>query len=542
MIDAESASLTHREVSRARMLGLWLALFAVAVFPFALCSPVPLGDYTNHLARMHILTHLEDSAFLQQYYAVEWEAIPNLAMDLVVPIPARVIGVERATTLFTMSVLALMASGVVVLHRVLFRHLSYFPFIVFLFLYNRQFLWGFLNYEFGVALSIWCFAGWIYLRNRNPWLRVVLFGALGLVVYISHLYAIGVFGLLVVGYELGRLPRALREEGRRAFGALALAFAPFVMPALLLFRGQKGELAKEMVFVTPFNKIIGALDIFNNYNVPLDVISFGLLGLVLFVGLVTRRIVIQRDMVVPLVLLTVAYLALPHVLFGGVGADRRLVPVLFLVFAASANWQGVAGPAQSSLRPFPGPWPRRLAVAVLVLFVVRMAVISAAWWRADSIYEDVEHAIAQLAEGDRLAIAAVTTKSPWLMIPPVRHIANLAVLRRDAFVNSLFAAPGHQVLRVLYNTDTNFYRMPSHQYTADNLSSDPPVATDNFYEKAPLHRFDYVMVINRRFFVHDPPGFLTPVYEASSPGAEPWEAFDMTLYKVGEPDDPAPSN
>ena len=63
-----------------------LALFAC--LPVLLCETLPLIDYPNHLARMHILSALSRSAQLQNYYAIMWQPLPNLAMDLTV-VPAR---------------------------------------------------------------------------------------------------------------------------------------------------------------------------------------------------------------------------------------------------------------------------------------------------------------------------------------------------------------------------------------------------------------------------------------------------------------------
>ena len=48
------------------------------------------------------------------------------------------------------------------------------PFAAFLFLYNRHFLWGFLNYLFSVGLALWMLAAHIHLRQRGDACRDAL--------------------------------------------------------------------------------------------------------------------------------------------------------------------------------------------------------------------------------------------------------------------------------------------------------------------------------------------------------------------------------
>ena len=50
---------------------------------------MPLSDYPNHVARMHIIAQLAQSADLAKDYSVKWEFIPNLAMDILAPLLIR---------------------------------------------------------------------------------------------------------------------------------------------------------------------------------------------------------------------------------------------------------------------------------------------------------------------------------------------------------------------------------------------------------------------------------------------------------------------
>jgi hypothetical protein len=84
-----------------------------------------------------------------------WRALPNLAMDLMVPPLTGWLPLAWAGKVFVISTLCLLAGGAAVLHRVLFSSWSARPLLAFLLLYSRTFLWGLLNYLFGVGLSVW---------------------------------------------------------------------------------------------------------------------------------------------------------------------------------------------------------------------------------------------------------------------------------------------------------------------------------------------------------------------------------------------------
>ena len=55
----------------------------------------PLADYINHLARMHVIATIDADPDLARFYEIDWQVIPNLMMDLVVPVLERVMNVYR---------------------------------------------------------------------------------------------------------------------------------------------------------------------------------------------------------------------------------------------------------------------------------------------------------------------------------------------------------------------------------------------------------------------------------------------------------------
>jgi hypothetical protein len=468
---------------------VFLCFLALALAPLLLASPLPLGDYANHLARLHILANLEQSEPLARYYEIQWGVIPNLASDILVPATMHWlgIGVEPAAVLFVATSLVMIASGAVVLNRALFGTWSYLSLGVFLLLYNRHFLWGFMNYVFAIGLMLWVMAAWVEVRERGHWALRLIFWLPATLLFICHLFPLGVYGLFVMAYEGGRWWR-----GRKAVGAAARALAGVVLagiqflPALGLLvlasptAGRVGDILPGSID----NKALGLLDVFNNYSLPLDAATWLLVVGVVAVGLWRKAFRVHPAMVLPLAVLTVFYLVLPNGLFSSGGADRRLTAAIGVVAAASLG--GLALPR------------RQLHIGVLALaalFTVRMGVIGFNWVRADSIYAHHREAMSKVDHGARVATLMAAPAFPWLLNPPIDHISTMLVVHKDAFVNGLFAEPGAQVVMPRYNRDTPFYKFPSSTYRLNTT-----VERERVLQTLPLDRFDWMYLVGAKEF------------------------------------------
>jgi len=83
----------------------------------------------------------------------------------------------------------------------------------------------------------------------------------------------------------------------------------------------------------------------------------------------------------------------------------------------------------------------------LVLLLVRMAVIEAVWLEADRAYAALSPMFDKIAPGATIAVAAPSREVEAGGIP-VYHFPALAVIRRNAFVDTIFADPRQQPLQV----------------------------------------------------------------------------------------------
>jgi hypothetical protein len=217
LADEPQSSARAGHFSNAQIAALFAMLVAIASIPVLLYPWPPLGDYINHLARMHVIATVRSDPDLARFYQVDWQVIPNLMMDLIVPVLQRVMNVYLAGQTYTIMCFVVILSGTMALNRQLYGRWSVLPLIAFPLLYNSVFLVGTMNYLFGIGLSLWALAAWAALRERAMPLRLAISTLFVLALFFCHLFSVGVYALGLFAFELQRL-RALR--GRRPLSFL----------------------------------------------------------------------------------------------------------------------------------------------------------------------------------------------------------------------------------------------------------------------------------------------------------------------------------
>jgi len=406
-----------------------LALFSVPIFSTVL---PPLFDYPNHLARFWLLLTGGNA-----FYEVRWAPLPNLAGDLVVPLLARLMPLEFAGKVFLVLSFALIVGGAGWLNRVVTGGWRLWPLLSVVFLYNRQFLWGFINYLFGLGVALCGVALWLALEHTRIWLRLCAAVLVSLLCFFSHIAAFGLYVLIITGVEA---PPALADWQARQWRALGrrigLLAGQFVVPAAVVFGSWHAVSAGGISYAAWWRKADLLFSVFDNYSRPFDVACFALL-LILLGGLAWRRRLHLAPRLLPAVVLVfAAYLLLPSQLLSGSAADHRIPVALFVLLVASATPR----------------FPSRMAAllvggAAAVVLLARLAVIEAVWLKADRVYTADIAGIGALPVGARLAVAYPSGAVNAAPIPEV-HLATLAVWRWAAFVPTLFAFPGQQPIGV----------------------------------------------------------------------------------------------
>lgn len=429
------------------------------MIPVVLVQIPPLVDYPNHMARMHILADAGRSPWLTQYYEIHWNILPNLAMDLVVPPLTRFMPIETAGKVFVGLIFALLVGGTMALHAALHRRWSPWPLLAFFFLYNSVFLWGFLNYLFGLGLALFACALWVTLRDRSAALVIPLFSMTTTVLFFAHLFAFGVFAMVVLTYEFAqwwahrRKPlRTLEVPGWKALPSIALPLILLTMAPT--FGGNpddypfwlRGSPPPPALSFAPLNTKLEALKgtIRTEHQLLDRVTVLALIGLV-GVGLALRRCSILSSMYLPLGVVALASVAMPTTI-GVTSVVEIRLPIVFLLLAiASSDWP------LTSRR-----WLVPLVLVLSTLFMVRMATITDHWRETDRHYRQFVHQLDQLPEGTHL-LSAIKLASYDAMSPvegrvpepmPMVNLSCWGVIRRSLFVSNVFSAPGAQPIQL----------------------------------------------------------------------------------------------
>jgi hypothetical protein len=474
-------------------------LLAVALVPLFSVRVPPLLDYPNHLARMHILLDGGRSADLARAYEIRWSLLPNLAMDAIVPLLAHILPLDVAGRLFVGLALALMAGGVMLVHRSASRGWSFWPLVGFLLLYNRILLWGFVNYLAGLGVALIGLAAWLGLADR-PVRRFWAVAVAALIAYFCHLVAYGLLALMIGGVELPGLWAALRAWRAHAFARTIVALLPLLPPVLLWLTawrpgpGDGGGLA----WANPLRKFDLLFSVFDDYSRPFDVAGFALLVLALGFGFWRGRLTLDRRLGAALAMLVLAYLFMPARLLGGSGVDHRLPVMLFLLLVASSR---------------PVAWSRRggmaVGVALLALFLVRMAVVEHAWLRADQTYRPILAALDRLPRGTKLAVAS----GPGAVGAgdlPLLHLPTYAIIAVDAFVPTEFAYAGQQPLALTPAFDALAAQSEPDGLWAGLTGTD---ASKRTAALSILGRYGALAIVDRRPLPALTLPCLTPLYE-----------------------------
>jgi hypothetical protein len=481
---------------------MFLALLVIASVPVFSTVLPPLVDYPNHLARMHLIV-----AGGNQFYAVHWAPLPDLAEDLVVPALAHLMPVDLAAKVFLVIIFALLAGGTLCLNRVATGRWQWWGLLGFALIYDRILLWGFLNYLFGLGVAICGLALWLSLEDR-PGIRAVTAPVIALLCFFSHIAALGIYGLTIFAVELAPALSLLRAGRYRALAwRVILAGAQFVLPAVLLLFFQPASQGGPVNFTHIWRKADLLFSVLDNYNRPFDAACFA--AFLIFLGALAwrRQLVVSPRLGAAILILLAVYVLLPSQVFSGSGVDRRLPVAIFLVLI------GASIPALS-------PRAARIAgAAIAVVFIARMAVIERVWLEANQRYTADIAAIDRLPEGAKLAVAYPPRDVNAAPIPEL-HVSTLAAARRGAFVPSVFTYASQQPLAL------------HRPYAALAGSTSPNWIWDGFVEgdaapmaaaAAVLKDYDYVVFADR-----DP--FKVPANACLAPLSSPsrFQLFRLT--------------
>ncbi len=453
--------------------------------PLLITDVPPVLDYPNHLARLVLLAASSHDQVLGPIFAPNWTIIPNLAGDVVGLMLMHLLPVHIAGRCLLGAILMLNLAGVVILHRTYFGRRSFWPLGSGLVAYNASFLLGFLNCQIGVGLAMLCAAGWVNWRERRRMTTIASAMLAAVLLFFCHLSGLGFFLVLIGSAEL-RAMRDFRTVLVRGAGVLAVLAGPIALATLAEVHNATTAPHWPRLDV----KLVNAASPFINYVFPLDMISAVLVYGGIALGVAIGWLIVSPRAVAALIVLPIAYFALPFDLMSASFLDLRFAVMLgFLLFAA-------IDPAPQVTRIGTRAY-RIAAVGGVLLFGVRTLMLTNVWTEQRRDTVELRSVIAGVPPGAKVFFTNVPQEEApayWDQGPRGRRLSNglradyhlpaLLMIERGAFWPVLFANPAQQPIRLqpsYAKLAREAHDIPSHaRLLADPVSALPALCDFDF--------------------------------------------------------------
>lgn len=487
-----------------------LVLAALLLVPLLAVQYPAMPDYVNHMARAHVIVQAELHGREHPFYELRHVLIPNLALDVLVPLMVRAgITLDHAMRAFTGLALLLPLAGCVALAAAWQRRVPWLALLAFPLAYNRYFAWGFLNYFFSVGLALLAFAAWLALRQRTRALPLAVLAPLlavaGGLIMLSHLVGFGILALLVVSSEAWRAwgeRRVLPLWRSRGLQAAALGLFACVVFYLSAF---ERNLSLEALWPRWFlARVRSSASPFISYRtLPGLLVAAVVLGTLC--ALVLRGHVhgLVRAARAPVLVLLVAFIALPSVLMGSYFLAERLSGVVWsLLFAGLVLDRGLPGRARLLI-----------VLAAFAATGLKSAEITTEWRRGSAKMAVIRAALAQVPERSLIVTRIFGDREAGGNYP-LRHSAAFAVMDRDAYIPNFFGFP--------FNGETVGFREAMQPLTRSDLGLAIIDPDDPLDWTAVCANFDILFAMRERPAKGQEPRCVTPLVQGQ----------DFTVYRI----------
>ncbi|MGH6990224.1 MAG: hypothetical protein ACREE3_10045 [Stellaceae bacterium] len=414
-----------------------------AVFTMLISIPIwthplpPLSDYINHLARMQVIATIAHNPQLAHFYEIDWQVLPNLTMDLIVPPLAHIMKIYLAGQIYMVAMFALIVSGALALNRALVGRWTAMPLLIIPLLYNYDFLVGLMNYIFGLGVVLWALAGWVALRERAWPARFGLSTACAIVLFFCHLAALGVYGIGVLSFELVRLWQRRQEPWPGRIADFVASGLPFLIAGPLLYASPTMKLVGG-IYWDQGGKIDGLMYVFSDYS---DIVAFGLIAAMVgsIVWAIRHRVLRFHPLVLALIVVGGAvYFALPRVMFDTYMADQRVpLGIVFMLLAC--------GDLELRRRLV-----RRAFITLLIVMVgSRLLEIDLNWSQLSDTTSEFRASVRRIVPGSKVFVAyADRSFGDDVRDLGLVHAACIAMIDRSALVTTAFTVVGKQIMHV----------------------------------------------------------------------------------------------
>lgn len=435
------------------------------LLPVFLVEVPPLGDYPNHLARILIGRDLLLTGAEHPYFNYRFTLVPNLLFDVVVLPLSMVLPLAVAGQVFVGFTMISWTLGAVLLARAVWGRVLLWPAVVAVFSFHIIFLAGFLNYTCGLGLAMIGAALWVHVRHWPWWVRLLLGSGVGSMVYLTHLLAFALYGLLIAAFEGEWLVRGASSRLREQCVSVVIAGATAVLPLLHftillgpiranaglgeggLSWAAVGERADPAAL---FERLREAV-VFSgtHYNLVVDIASLAALGIVFAYAFARRRVRLSPALTGAIVALGLVFLLLPKEELSGVTQVGVRFPIFLLALAVVAI--NIRLNVRESLVAF---------VLLTLCGLARAGVVAHEWAGSGSDLREMRAAYATVEPGSRVfLIKPDAPVSEISKVAPARHfyfwtllalpqLQMLAIAERQGYASQFFTNPQKHLLTV----------------------------------------------------------------------------------------------
>ena len=436
MVVYKAVSRNRLNMSSLTALIAFIVAIGIASFPVFSHDFVSMNDVYNHVARASILAHYNDVPAFKNYWLPNWRLVPYLGYDIVEVLLLSWFSMGIVVKLMIVATFMAMLGGAMLLSRVAHGRWSAVTLTCVLLLMNRTLLAGFINYLFGVGVSLMGAAAWIALRERAPLVRLGVFAVIATVACAVHLFAGGVLGVIVVGIELAVLAER-RANVRQCLIDLAVPALAFI-PAFLLwvFVAPHPEYHTLIVYKSLASRL-GAFAVPLTYAPDREAVGFLVIGIAIAAFWLAGRVSIDRRLVAAAGLLLLVQLAMPADIGTATVADHR-IPIAF--------WMIVLNAVQ--IRVEKASFALGFVLLVGLVFLSRVGVVQARWTKENVVYHDAYQALASLPSMARVGAAFPLSSLNSATRPDVAlyYMPALTAVPGGGFTQILFAIADQHAL------------------------------------------------------------------------------------------------
>ena len=467
------------------------ALVAALIALMVAAWPLGLGrDYMNHLARTFIQANIGSDLALQEFYAVSFDFIPDLTMDLIIPWLSKLVGIYAAggVTIWLAYVLAPLAG--IALSKSLHGRVTWLSLFGFLTVFNGNMDFGFVNYAASSGLAIFAFVLWT--RMPPSLRRTLVFSSIGLFLVVNHALAFLTFGFLVLVWEIVSFAKQERGSNWQFLRQLVLVDFPAMVPALvflmlsLLGASELPQGVSPLYSASAKMQTLFAATQFHN-PILAAVLAAAIIGFFTF-GIREGWLQFAPKMGWVCGAFLALVILVPSAIFGIWGLHLRFVAPLIILVAASVT---LTPKFETIHRSVCASVFAVLGGAMMINGAVQMA-------RLDAQAGALSSVLADLPEG---ATVLNVFSDPGADTAFTSHAASLAVIERSAFIPNLFTntSPGDVTSQMV-----DLHMPQALPAMADNLSihaSRPAAESQNgywspYFADAWPERWDYLLVFS----------------------------------------------